>query len=169
MDNVQLRFEEKSFAEEFGLLFEEGGLPRMAGRILGRLLLSDPPHQSMDELAETLMASKGSVSTMTRFLIQLGLIERISLPGVRHNHFRIRPGTFQHMLTQSVERIRIVRRLAERGLELVEGKSPLTRHGLEELRDMYAFFEQELPALLERWEQKREKNRAQFAQNGGSR
>jgi len=158
---------EKGFVEEVGLFFEQSGLSRMAGRILGWLLLSNPPHQSTDELAEALMASKGSISTMTRLLIQIGLIERISLPGVRHDYFRIRPGAWEHLLKQSVEQITILRQLAERGLELVEGKTPLTRQGLEEMRDMYAFFEREYPALLERWEQEREKRRSQLVQKEG--
>ncbi|MAF85002.1 MAG: MarR family transcriptional regulator [Dehalococcoidales bacterium] len=158
--NNELRLKEKYFVEEVGLFFEQSGMPRMAGRILGWLLLSDPPHQSLDELAEALMASKGSISTTTRLLIQVGLIERISLPGVRRDYFRIRPGAFQHSLKQGVERVTILRKLAERGLELLEGKAPLTRQGLEEMRDMYVFFEREYPALLERWEQRRREKQA---------
>jgi len=157
-DNRQA--EEQNFVEEVGIVFEQTGLPRMAGRILGWLLLSNPPHQSTDELTSALMASKGSISTMTRLLIQIGLIERISLPGVRHICFRIRPGALQHLLRKKVEVLTIFRQLAERGLELAEGKSPLTRQGLEEMRDMYAFFERELPALLERWEQEHQAKQA---------
>ena len=166
MDNKR-GFEESSFIEEFGLFFEQSGMPRMAGRILGRLLLSDPPYQSADELAEALLASKGSISTTTRLLIQLGLIERFAIPGERHDYFRIRPSACQHALKQGVERVTIMRQLAERGLELLEGKAPLTRQGLEEMRDMYAFFEQEFPALVERWEQEREKRQSQFVQKEG--
>ena len=132
----------------------------MAGRILGWLIISDPPHQSIDELTSALMASKGSISTATRLLIQIGLIERISLPGVRHVCFRIRPGALQHLLRKKGEMLTIFRQLAERGLELTEGKSLMTRQGLEEMRDMYAFLEQEFPALLERWEQEREKRQS---------
>ncbi|HEX7974611.1 MAG TPA: MarR family transcriptional regulator, partial [Anaerolineales bacterium] len=76
------------FVEEVALVFEEIGIARMAGRILGWLLISNPPHQSADELAEALQASKGSISTMTRLLIQADLIERIGLPGERRDYFR---------------------------------------------------------------------------------
>ena len=89
MNNEQAQGEERNFVEEVGLFFEQTGMPRMAGRILGWLLISDPPHQSTDELAGGLIASKGSISTNTRLLIQIGLIERLSLPGVRHDYFRI--------------------------------------------------------------------------------
>jgi DNA-binding transcriptional regulator GbsR (MarR family) len=156
------RFEERSFIEEFGLVFERAGMPRMAGRILGWLLLSDPPYQSADELAEALLASKGSISTTTRLLIQLGLIERFAILGERHDYFRIRTGALQHQLKQGVEQVTMFRKLAERGLGLLEGKAPLTRQGLEEMRDMYAFFEREFPSLLERWEKEREKPQSQL-------
>lgn len=157
--NVDIQTEEKRFVEDVGLLFERTGMPRMAGRILGRLLISYPPHQSTDELSEALMASKGSISTMTRLLIQFGFIERLTLPGIRHDYFRIRPGAWHHMMKQTTEEIKLARELTERGVRLAAGKSDLTRQWLEEMRDMYAFFEKEWPSLLERWEQVR-KNRS---------
>ena len=151
--------EEQRFVEEVGIVFEQTGLPRMAGRILGWLLISDPPHQSTDELADALMASKGSISTMTRHLIYFGLIERLSLTGVRHDYFRLRSDAWQHMIRRGlVDEIKMIRQVAERGLELLADKTSLTRKWLEEMRDVYTFLEQEFPALLERWEETRQKN-----------
>ena len=46
---------EQWFVEEAGIVFEQTGLPRMAGRIFGWLLICDPPHQSTDQLAEVRM------------------------------------------------------------------------------------------------------------------
>lgn len=158
--NDKRQMEERYFVEEVGMYFEQTGLPRMAGRILGRLIISDPPHQSPSGLAEALLASKGSISTMTRLLTEIGLIERFSLPGVRRDYFRIRPGAWHHLLAQRLDQLRAWRQIAERALELVEGKAVLTREWLEEVRDMYAFFEQELPVLVERWEQKHKENQA---------
>jgi DNA-binding transcriptional regulator GbsR (MarR family) len=153
MDNKR-QVEEQKFVEEVGIVLEQTGLPRMAGRILGRLLISDPPHQSMKQLVTDLMASKGSVSTMTRLLIQIGLVERLSLPGVRGDYFRLRPDAWQHMIRRGLEdEIRMVRQLAERGLELLADKTPLARKWLEEMRDVYAFLEREFPTLLQRWEE----------------
>ncbi len=153
--------EEKRFVEEVGLLFEQTGLPRMAGRILGWLMISDPPHQTTAELVEALIASKGSISTMTRLLIRIGLIERISLPGERHDYFRIKLGVSHQLLKDSMDQTVAFRQLIERGLELIEGKTHVNRQWLEEMRDMYAFFEREFPALLERWEQKRKRDELQ--------
>ena len=157
MDNI-IGQEEKRFVEEVGIVFEQTGRPRMAGRILGWLFIADPPHQSMEQLTEALIASKGSISIMTRHLIQIGLIERLSLPGVRHDYFRIRPDAWQHMIRRGLEdEIRMIRQLADNGLELLKDKTPLTRKWLAEMRDVYTFLEQEFPTLVERWEQKRSK------------
>jgi len=148
--------EEKHFVEDVGIAFEQTGLPRTAGRIFGWLLISDPPHQSTSELAEALMASRGSISSMTRLLIQIGLIERISLTGIRHGYFQLRPDAWQHMIKHGLEdEIKMFRQLAEHGLELLADKAPQTRKGLEEMCDIYTFFEREFPALVERWEQER--------------
>ena len=153
---------EQRFVEEVGLVFEQTGLPRMAGRVFGCLLISDPPHQSTDQLAEVLMASKGSISTMTRLLIQIGLIERLSLPGVRHDYFRLRTDACHHMIRRGLEdEIKMFRQLAERGMELVKDKDSMTRQWMKEMRDLYAFFEREYPALLGRWENKHKKDKLQ--------
>jgi len=149
----QRQTEERQFAEEVGIVFEQTGMPRMAGRILGWLLISDPPHQSTGQLASALLASKGSISTMTRLLIQLGLIERLSLPGVRRDYFRLRSDAWQHMIGRGLtDEIKMVRQLAGRGLVLLGEKTPVTRKWLQEMLDVYTFLEREFPALMERWE-----------------
>jgi len=149
---------DKQFPEEVGIVFEQTGMPRMAGRILGWLLISDPPHQSTEQITKALIASKGSISTMTRLLIQIGLIERLSLPGVRCDYFRLRSDAWQHMIGRGLtEEIKMVRQLADRGLELLGDKTPVTRNWLEEMRDVYTFLELEFPALLERWEKEHQK------------
>jgi DNA-binding transcriptional regulator GbsR (MarR family) len=156
--NDERQLEEQRFVEEVGMVFEQTGLPRMAGRILGWLIISDPPHQSTDQLTQALMASRGSISTMTRLLIQIGLIERLGLPGVRHDYFRLRSDASQRMIRRGLEdEIKMVRQFAERGLELLADKTTVTRTRLEEMRDVYAFLEREFPALLERWEEEHKK------------
>jgi DNA-binding transcriptional regulator GbsR (MarR family) len=147
---------EKSFIEEFGLLFENKGLPRMAGRLLGWLFLSDPPYQSPSEISEMLMASKGSVSSAIGLLTQIGMIEKYVIPGERHNHFRLREDALRRMIQHKAEEEwRVFRQLAERGLELMGDEVTLRRQFLEQLRDHFIFLEREFPALIERYEKTR--------------
>ena len=61
-------------------------------------------------------------------------------------------------MREGLEEITIGRQLADRGLELLEGKSAELKQRLQEAREMYAFFEEEYPALLERWERERKES-----------
>ena len=154
----KLRDEEKKFIEEVGIVFEQTGLPRMAGRMFGWLLISDPPYQSAAELAEVLMASKGSISTTVRLLVQLGLIEHFLIPGERHDHFCLREDALKRTISHGLEdEIKMFRGLAEHGLELMEGEASVRRQWLEEMRDRYAFLEKAFPELMERYEKRRVK------------
>lgn len=145
----------RTWVEEFALAFERDGLPRMAGRIFGWLLVCDPPEQTMEQLAAALSGSKASMSTMTRVLVQAGLVERSRQPGARRDHFRVRPGQWDRLFRSRLDAMNHVLRLVERGQELV-GRAPAThRTRLDELHDLYSFFSRELPPLLERWSRER--------------
>jgi len=157
MGKKQRGFEEKHFIEDAGLLFEESGHPRMAGRILGCLLISDPPYLSTTELAEILQASKGSLSTMTRFLLQMGLIERVGLPGRRLDYFQIKSGALPQLVRHAIHEFSALRQLTERGLELMEGQDSELKQRLQEARDLFSYLEQEYPLLIERWEKEQKK------------
>ena len=150
--NSSQPFEQMHFIEEVGLMFEMVGMPRMSGRIFGWLLISDPAQQSNAALADMLQASKGSISTMTRFLIQLGLIERVSLPGDRRDYFQIKDHAWSQLTKQRLVQIGAFRQLAERGLDLMQQTPVQHQRRLQEMRDIHAFWERELPLVDERWE-----------------
>jgi DNA-binding transcriptional regulator GbsR (MarR family) len=154
----QWQFEEKHFIEDFGHLFEESGHPQMAGRILGCLLISDQPYLSSKELSEILQASKGSLSTMTRFLLQMGLIERVGLPGHRRDYFQIKSSAWTQLVRHAVYELSALRKMAERGLELMEGQDTEIKQRLQEAHDLFSYMEREYPLLIERWEKERKKD-----------
>lgn len=143
-----IEMQRKLFVEEVGLTIEELGISRMAGRIFGCLLVADPPHQSLNQLADYLEASKGSVSTMTRVLIQLDLIERFALPNDRRDYYRIRKDVWTKHLTRMETKVAALRILAEKGLRIAPVNA---RYSLEEMRDFHAFLEKQHPEMLENW------------------
>jgi DNA-binding transcriptional regulator GbsR (MarR family) len=154
--SANLRDAERNYIEEIGVLFENTGLPRMAGRMFGWLLIADPPYQSPAEMAEVLMASKGSVSTTVRLLTQLGMIERYVIPGERHDHFRLREDALRRTVKHGLEEeISSFRSMAERGLELMRDEPAPRKRWLEQMYDRYAFLEKEFPAMMERYEKRR--------------
>ena len=150
--------EERSFVEEVGIVFEQTGLPRMAGRVFGWPLISEPAYQSPSELAEVLMASKGSISTTVRLLVQMGLIERHIIPGERHDHFQISENALKRTVQYGLEEeIKLFRSLAQTGLELMKNEDSARKCWLEEMHSRYAYLEKYFPALMERYERKQAK------------
>jgi len=73
----------KEHIERVGLFFEKSGFPRMVGRVLGYLLIAEPPHKTFNEIQEYLQASKSSISTSLQFLLNQGLVGYFTLPGDR--------------------------------------------------------------------------------------
>jgi DNA-binding transcriptional regulator GbsR (MarR family) len=145
--------EEGHFSDELGFFWEDAGGTRMAGRVLGALLLADPPGLSSSELAELLGASAASISTATRELIRPGLAERARVPGKREDYFRAIMGTnLPRFLRGRIESSRRYTQLMQRGETLTTAKHPDVRHQLEQIREFFEFLETEHHAILERWE-----------------
>ena len=159
--NDSQQIKDAQFAEEMGIVIEQFGLPRVAGRILGWLMTVNSPHQSANQLVEALSTTKSSISSATRLLIRVGFLERISLPGERVDYFRLRPALGHYMMNQRINQMILFRQTIEGGLKLLEGKDQASREWLEEMVDMHSFFERELPALLKRWEEERQAGKLQ--------
>ncbi|QYJ16306.1 HTH-type transcriptional regulator MmpR5 [Rubrobacter xylanophilus DSM 9941] len=150
--------EKLAYIEEFGVFFERVGVSRMVGRVLGALLVAEPPEMTAGELAEVLRASRGSISTATRTLEQMGMVRRFTRPGERRDYFRVRSHAWEEMIRRQTGMVSDFVALAERGLELLDPGTPEARESLEEMRDFYAFWERQIERFMELWEQeKREK------------
>jgi DNA-binding transcriptional regulator GbsR (MarR family) len=141
---------ERQFAEEVGRVFEQLGVPRMTGRILGWLLICDPPRQSSAALGSALGASKGAISTATRLLETYGLVKRIAVPGARGDFFEITPDAFSRAHDQ-LGKARLFRELMERGLAVLGDEDSPRADRLRETHALYAFMEREIPALFARF------------------
>lgn len=141
-------FEEKHFIEDIGLFFEQIGMPRMAGRILGVLLISDPPAQSISEIGQTLQASKSSISIMARFLVEVGLIERVASPVPRRDYFRFKPGGWIIYMRQWLGLMSGLHQITERGLELMADRPEELKERLQEAHDLFSLLEERVPEIL---------------------
>jgi hypothetical protein len=82
------------------------------------------------------------------------MIDRVSLPGQRRDYFRAKPGGLTERMRAGIAGLTAFRELTERGLALLPA-DPARRARLQEVRDLYVFFEQEIPALFARWERER--------------
>jgi len=149
------------FVEDVAVYWEHSGLPRIAGRILGLLLVCDPPRRSGAELAAELGVSKASVSTMTRMLLASGIVHKVGVPGDRATYFAIRDDGFEERFAVVNQSFTTFRVLVERGVALVDDADRSRR--LRELAAMYRFWEEEMPRVHARWLEQRERLFAEVA------
>src|SRR5947209_631124 len=127
------------------------GIPRMTGRVLGWLLVCDPPEQTAAQLAEELGASKGSISGATGMLVRAGLVDRLHVRGERADRFRIRPEAWDEQVRD--QGASQARDLLALGLEALADEPPSRRARLEELDTFYAWWLSRMPALADEWQE----------------
>jgi DNA-binding transcriptional regulator GbsR (MarR family) len=145
--------ERLDFIEDVGIVLEHMGVARMAGKIFGSLLLSREPEVSTDELIDQLETSRGTISTMTRLLIQLGMVDRVGRSGERRDYFRIKPDTWTRVLKVRMGQIIDFHGMIERALEIVTPEDTGPYNRLREMHEFFGFFENEFADLLDRWEE----------------
>jgi DNA-binding transcriptional regulator GbsR (MarR family) len=143
------------FVERMGLITQAEGLPRIAGRILGLMVVHGGPFGFAD-LAERLSVSRASISTNTRLLEDLGVIERTATPGDRQDYFRLSRQPYARLMRGVVERMR-------RAREVVQGAQgelpPDMAAAQERLAELDAFYEALIESfgnVIEAWDAKRQ-------------
>lgn len=140
--------ETSGFVEDLALWFENLGMARMQGRLLGWLLVCDPPHQSAEQLAEALQASRGSISTASRFLVSTEMVERVTFPGDRRIYYRACPD-WSALFHVQLKKAASLRSVLERGLSVLEDQ-PQRQDRLRGLHAFSAFWERELTDVIAR-------------------
>jgi DNA-binding transcriptional ArsR family regulator len=143
--------QQQAFVEEMGQALASYGMTPMAGRMWGWLLICEPVEQTAGDLAEALQASRGAISGTARILASAGMIRRTRRGGDRREFFSAPPETFDRFLSNAGQIYRQFRGIADRGLAAIEDRPPAARARLEEFRDLFAFMEQEVPAVVDRF------------------
>jgi DNA-binding PadR family transcriptional regulator len=148
--------EEERFIESMGLFFERQGVPRIGGRILGLLMLSEKP-LAPAELAELLRVSPASISTNIRQLQANGLVDPASIPGDRRHYYVFNSAGWDHRLELAISAMDALGQLCQDALAMPRLKD---RHKLREAVEFCDFYREELAGAAERW-------RARFTRKPG--
>jgi DNA-binding transcriptional regulator GbsR (MarR family) len=135
----------RSFVEEFCELDLVAGMPRASLRVLGWMIVCQPPVQSAQQIMEELSLSAGSVSAAVNALQDDELLDRVTRTGDRHVYYRLRAQGWDRVLKQRFRSLGEVRRAADRALEASGGEAD---QRLRELRDLYRRMEFGLSELL---------------------
>ncbi len=136
-----------TFVERFGVVGDDMGLSRTMTRLLGWLVVCDPPHQSAQQIQAGLRLSSGSVSTGLSALARGGLVDRLTFPGDRHTYYTVGPDGWRQLVTGRLRVLGAIRRIADQALTGAGGDAD---HRLHEMRDFYASCERLFTDLLNR-------------------
>ena len=137
----------QDFIEQAGMLWEDDGLPRIAGRIFALALVSNEA-LSLDEIASRLGVSKASVSNDTRLLERLGFIERVSRPGDRKDYYQSSERSFERAIAERVRRMGQLQALIESGKALAID-SPSVRDRLDDHHTAFSHVTKALQSALQ--------------------
>lgn len=142
------------FIENMGLHFEDYGVPRIGGKILGLLLVSNRP-VTPEEMSEVLQVSRSSISTNLRTLLMIGLAERISLPGERSDFYVFSDEGWETTMEMKLEGIQSLAEMAEEGLQGLEDDHP-GQERLKEILEWTRLVESTFEALIKKWQSRKE-------------
>jgi DNA-binding transcriptional ArsR family regulator len=151
---------ELGFADQVGRFFaRQYGLPPVTGRVMGWLLICDPPEQTAAEIAEALQTSRSAVGGAIATLENQGMVRRTRAAGERADRVSFHPDAAVRSLESPVEYGAMLA-LARHGLEVLRDAPPARRARLLGTVAFYEFLLERMPALADEWRARRDALRA---------
>ncbi|MHB1135272.1 MAG: GbsR/MarR family transcriptional regulator [Coriobacteriia bacterium] len=133
-------------------MLEAVGFPHVIARVYAALTLAEDEGLSTTEIVDRLGVSKASISNAMQFLVGTELVERYRVPGTRESHYRMLKGRWGDVLSRKIAATGHIRRIAAEILDSTT--SPKARERLEEMHDVYAFFETEFEGVIRRFNER---------------
>ncbi len=145
--------ERERFIEDSGLMFEALGTTRMVGRIFGYVAIAPEGRVTFDELVTGLRASKSTISTNLKTLVQINFLRPITFPGDRRTYYSLDEHiSWASIMRQRLKMIDYMLALFNKGIELRDGKSDGATNWLRRSISFYQFIMEKFPNLMEEWE-----------------
>lgn len=114
----------RDFAEQLAALMVRTGLPRMAARVLARLITDDSGSLTAADLVQRLRVSPASVSLAVRYLEGLEVIRRVREPGHRRQRYVIDDDVWLRAWMTSAQKHTMWAETAERGVDVLDPATP---------------------------------------------
>src|SRR6516162_5156348 len=117
---------------------EHYGLPPITGRILGWLMICDPPEQSPAQIAEAIGASRASLTTNMRLLTASGLVHRLTRSGGRTTYFRIDDDMWRTVIRRRMASMMSFGEITADGIRLLGADNPRAKR-IQAAHDFFAW------------------------------
>lgn len=141
--------------EQLGIAFERLGYSPMNARVMGFLLLADPPYKDFYEIRDFLSASKSSISNALNYLMNEGAVDYLTFSGDRRRYFRLNPDNWLQNLKQQTLRMGQMRVILEDVLEERSESEYLEfNEGLQEIIEFQDFIAKGIELMIRKWEER---------------
>jgi DNA-binding transcriptional regulator GbsR (MarR family) len=137
----------RRFVEDVARLLTPWGVPPVAARLYGHLLLCPRP-LSLDQITTDLGISKSSASVAARLLESYTLIRRHSEPGTKRALYAV-ADDYEAMIRQQNRLLDALARQLSAGTEIAGSKAVKAR--LEEMADFYRVMRGAMEDAMSRW------------------
>jgi hypothetical protein len=145
----------RHFIERLSLVLTGMGFPPMPARVWAAMMSADEDTLTPGELALRLDVSPAAISGAVRYLQQVGLVERVAMPGSRRQHYRVPAGLWHSAFLRRQESLAAFSTMAADGVRLLGPDTPAGAR-IAEVRDFFDFIATLYPRLLDEWQEQRE-------------
>ena len=145
---------QSDFIEKFCMVAEQDGFPRIAGRIMGFLMINEGPY-TLDEMADELQISKTSASTNARLLEQHGVIEKVVKSGDRRDFYRLADDHWERMFDVAMKRMQKFHDVLDKTIESLPTDQAYGRRRFSEAQRCHEFILKNFEYRIEEWRHER--------------
>ena len=143
------------FVERLAGNLTQMGFPRMPARVFALLLATPEETLTARELAERLGVSAAAISGAVRYLGQFRMVERTRVPGDRVDRFGVGVNFWEHAIRAEAAAFGPLVEMFDQALDQIDFGAAKPR--VREARDFLSFYRDEVPRLLARWRETRER------------
>ena len=152
--------EQLTFADHAGRYYTNAyRIPPVAGRLIGYLAVCEPAEQTINDLAEALLASRSAITGAVRQLEGLHVVRRTRAAGDRLDRVSLDPAAGLPPKGFSPAPYLEQAALAREAMALLADASPERRAVLEDAAGFYDFLAKRLPEVLGEWQEYQRKER----------
>ncbi len=145
----------KEQVEKIGLELAWIGLPPIVSRIIGLLLIAEPPYQSFNQIQEFLSASKSAISYAVNYLLNSQDIEAVTFPGDRKRYFKLKEDAWVSFIKKSVGQLTNPKNFFREIAELRQFSNPEQSKNFLEISALYEMIELKFGEAINEWGKKK--------------
>ena len=144
------------FINAVGGNLADQGFPRIPAFVLMALTVSDSGRSTAAELGDQLGVSPAAISSAVRYLTTIGFVSRVTEPGSRRHVYGIGRTPWYTASLDRSDSYRFLSGMLRQSAARLDAR-PGAQARIEELASFFEFLDRRLPALLEEWNEERER------------